>query len=197
MNLLLEAAIKISLVIGIGLLSASLLRRRSAALRHWMLASAIAVALATPLLMRVAPSWTLPVITRDFFTADRGTTKTIKLIVGFPIRHCIIKAQFIPCWNIANCHQTDLAGETKVWIAGMIKAIIRFSLFGGQQIQVFIDLQNTLCKAGHARVKLIFFDNRTSPQGDQLPLMDQLSRKNSTPTFGMFACFTFWIQIGK
>jgi beta-lactamase regulating signal transducer with metallopeptidase domain len=62
MNPLLEAAIKISLVIALGLLAAWLMRRRSAALRHWMLASAIAVALATPLLMGLAPSWTLPVI---------------------------------------------------------------------------------------------------------------------------------------
>ena len=51
MNLLLELAIKISLVVALGLLAASLLRRQSAALRHWMLASAIASALATPLLM--------------------------------------------------------------------------------------------------------------------------------------------------
>src|SRR5262245_35887182 len=61
MNLLIEFAIKISLVVALGLLSAWLLRRRSAALRHWMLAASMAAALATPLLMRVAPAWRLPV----------------------------------------------------------------------------------------------------------------------------------------
>jgi len=61
MTLLLEAAIKIALVIVVGLIAAAALRRRPAALRHWMLATAIATALATPLMMRLAPSWSLPV----------------------------------------------------------------------------------------------------------------------------------------
>lgn len=63
MTLLLEAAIKISLVVAIGLVAAWLLRRRSAALRHWMLAASMVAALATPLLIRLAPSWSLPVAT--------------------------------------------------------------------------------------------------------------------------------------
>ena len=61
MTLLLEAAVKISLVIVIGLIAATLFRRRPAALRHWMLATAVAAALATPLLIGLAPSWSLPV----------------------------------------------------------------------------------------------------------------------------------------
>ena len=61
MNLLLEFAIKISLVVALGLLAASLLRRRSAALRHWLLAASMAAALAIPLLMQLAPAWRLPV----------------------------------------------------------------------------------------------------------------------------------------
>lgn len=61
MNLLLEFAIKISLVVALGLLAASVLHRRSAALRHWMLTASMAAALATPLLMQVAPAWRLPV----------------------------------------------------------------------------------------------------------------------------------------
>src|SRR5262245_28045144 len=74
MNLLFEFAIKISLVVALGLLAASLLHRRSAALRHWFLASAIALALATPLLMGVAPSWTLPVAAP--VAADRAATQS-------------------------------------------------------------------------------------------------------------------------
>ncbi len=61
MTLLIEAAIKISLVVVLGLIAATMLRGRPAALRHWILAAAIAAALATPLLMSVAPSWRLPV----------------------------------------------------------------------------------------------------------------------------------------
>ena len=48
MILLLEAALKISAVIVLGLIAAALSRRRSAAFRHWMLATATAAALATP-----------------------------------------------------------------------------------------------------------------------------------------------------
>ena len=60
MTLLLEAAIKVSLVIVLGLLAAAIFRHRPAALRHWMLATAVAVALVTPLLMGLGPSWSLP-----------------------------------------------------------------------------------------------------------------------------------------
>jgi len=61
MTLLLELTIKISLVVALGLLAASVLHRRSAALRHWMLAASVAAALATPVLMQLAPAWTLPI----------------------------------------------------------------------------------------------------------------------------------------
>jgi hypothetical protein len=69
MSFLLETAIKISLVTGLGLAAVMLLRRGSAALRHWMLAAALLTALATPLLTVLAPSWSLPVAA----TTDAGT----------------------------------------------------------------------------------------------------------------------------
>jgi beta-lactamase regulating signal transducer with metallopeptidase domain len=71
MNLLIESALKISVVVALGLLAAMVLRNRSAALRHWALAVAITAALGTPLLMAVAPTWspplsaTAPVVNHD------------------------------------------------------------------------------------------------------------------------------------
>ena len=53
--------IKMSLIVVLGLAATSLLRNRSAALRHWVLAAAIICAAATPLLERVVPVWHLPV----------------------------------------------------------------------------------------------------------------------------------------
>ena len=53
--------IKMSLIVLLGLGATFLLRRRSAALRHWVLAAAIVCAAATPLLERVMPIWHLPV----------------------------------------------------------------------------------------------------------------------------------------
>ena len=52
--------IKVSLILLAGLAVAALLRRRSAAVRHWILAAAIACAAATPLFELVVPSWDVP-----------------------------------------------------------------------------------------------------------------------------------------
>jgi beta-lactamase regulating signal transducer with metallopeptidase domain len=53
--------IKMSLIVLLGLGAASLLRQRSAAIRHGILAATIVCAAATPLLERVVPVWHLPV----------------------------------------------------------------------------------------------------------------------------------------
>jgi TonB family protein len=60
MTWLVETSIRMSLVLAIGLLAALVLRRRSAAVRHWILATAIACAAVVPILSATAPAWTLP-----------------------------------------------------------------------------------------------------------------------------------------
>jgi TonB family protein len=57
MSLLVDAAIKTSLILLFALMAVFLLRRRSAAMRHWLLAVAIACVAIAPLLTPVAPSW--------------------------------------------------------------------------------------------------------------------------------------------
>jgi beta-lactamase regulating signal transducer with metallopeptidase domain len=59
---LVALAVKTSVILTLGLLAAAALRRRSAAVRHWILAAAIGCAAATPLIGLVTPSWTLPAI---------------------------------------------------------------------------------------------------------------------------------------
>lgn len=61
MNVLIESAIKIALLLGLALAASLVLRHRSAAMRHWVLATAIVAALALPALMVFVPSWRLPV----------------------------------------------------------------------------------------------------------------------------------------
>ena len=51
------ATIKVSVIVLVALAATRLMRRRSAALRHWILAAAIACAVAAPLLGPVVPSW--------------------------------------------------------------------------------------------------------------------------------------------
>jgi len=52
--------LRTSLILALGMFAALLLRRRSAAMRHWILASAILCAAAVPLIGRVAPTWMMP-----------------------------------------------------------------------------------------------------------------------------------------
>ncbi len=52
--------IKVSCIVLVGLAAAALLRQRSAAARHWVLAAAIACAAVTPVLEYAVPSWQLP-----------------------------------------------------------------------------------------------------------------------------------------
>ncbi len=54
--------IKVTLVLALGLAATMMLRRRSAALRHWLLAGAIACAALMPLAEAVAPAWRLPIL---------------------------------------------------------------------------------------------------------------------------------------
>jgi TonB family protein len=56
-SFVLDGAIKVSLVVGVGLLLAGLFRRRSAAVRHWILAATIGCAAVLPVFQALMPSW--------------------------------------------------------------------------------------------------------------------------------------------
>jgi hypothetical protein len=59
LSLLIESAVKVSLLVGGALAAVSLLPRASAALRHWILAAAIGCALLTPILQPMVPAWSM------------------------------------------------------------------------------------------------------------------------------------------
>ena len=59
--LLLDSALRVSVVTGLALVAVMLLRGRSAAIRHWVLAAATVCALALPALQPLVPSWQVPV----------------------------------------------------------------------------------------------------------------------------------------
>ena len=61
MTLLVESAIKGSLIVLIGLAILPLLRKQAAALRHWVLATALVCAAMAPAVTRALPAWELPV----------------------------------------------------------------------------------------------------------------------------------------
>ena len=59
-DLLLAATVKVSLVLLAGLVVVGLLRRRSAAARHWVLSVAVLCALLLPAVWAVGPTWSMP-----------------------------------------------------------------------------------------------------------------------------------------
>jgi beta-lactamase regulating signal transducer with metallopeptidase domain len=59
MTALMELTVKTSLILALGMLAALALHRRSAAVRHWILAAALICAAVAPMIGRFAPSWTL------------------------------------------------------------------------------------------------------------------------------------------
>jgi TonB family protein len=83
MNLFLDSTINVSLIVLVGLGVAALLRNRSAAVRHWVIATAVFSAMASPLVELVVPSWDLqlgtlrlissqPAAPRDAVTVSSG-----------------------------------------------------------------------------------------------------------------------------
>ena len=60
---------KMSLIVLTALAVSMMLRKRSAALRHWVLAAGVACAAASPILTSIVPAWTLPLGTPAPFTA--------------------------------------------------------------------------------------------------------------------------------
>ena len=57
MTLLLNTSIKVTLIVLVALAATAVLRRRSAGVRHFVLAAALACAAAIPALRAVAPAW--------------------------------------------------------------------------------------------------------------------------------------------
>jgi TonB family protein len=59
-TILLESAIRVSIPVLLALVIAAAMRRRSAAIRHWVLAAGVVSAAVIPVLIPVAPRWAMP-----------------------------------------------------------------------------------------------------------------------------------------
>ena len=76
MTLAIAVIVDTTLILAAGLLAAALLRRRSAALRHWVLLTAMGSAAAIPLLELVLPPWQLAVGTPSIVTISPNPATT-------------------------------------------------------------------------------------------------------------------------
>jgi TonB family protein len=75
MSLLVENAVKVSLILATALAAVAIFRHRSAALRHWMLSTALVCAVLAPAFRPIAPSWSV--------TLD-PTTSVSQVLAGLP-----------------------------------------------------------------------------------------------------------------
>ncbi|RPI47865.1 MAG: M56 family metallopeptidase, partial [Acidobacteria bacterium] len=116
---------KLSLIVFVALAVSFLLRRRSAALRHWVLAAGVAGAAAVPLLAAVVPAWSLPFATPTAFTAyqdpfevsvSSGATPTPRAQAGGVVP--------TPAAASMSPARLDLAATLQWgWLAGTIVAL--------------------------------------------------------------------------
>ncbi|HKC54834.1 MAG TPA: hypothetical protein VKC35_01875, partial [Vicinamibacterales bacterium] len=83
-----------SLILALGMLAALALRRRSAAVRHWMLAAALICASTAPIVERLTPSWTLPAPSAP--VAARGPAVGVSFTALAPPRALVEPAPRIP-----------------------------------------------------------------------------------------------------
>jgi beta-lactamase regulating signal transducer with metallopeptidase domain len=79
---LMDLTVKTSMILALGMLAAFALHRRSAAVRHWILASALLCAAAAPIVGRLTPSWTLPTSAAPASQPDTVVDVSFSPIVG-------------------------------------------------------------------------------------------------------------------
>ena len=116
---------KMSLIVFGALGVTFLLRRRSAALRHWVLAAGVVCAAAVPFLAAVVPAWPLPFATPTAFVAyddayvDAGTAPTA------PRREPGARAATVaPALPNASPRAFDLVGTLQMaWLIGVVVSL--------------------------------------------------------------------------
>jgi TonB family protein len=112
--------IKASAILLIGLLAAALLRRQSAALRHWVLASAIACAAAMPVVQLIAPAWQIPMTA--FLTSHQND---VSLAAGATLTEWLADGPAIGTQPGVASGQRILALSSlvQIWLMGVVTSL--------------------------------------------------------------------------
>ena len=107
--------VKTSLILALGMLATVALRRRSAALRHWILALTLVCAAAAPIVGSLTPSWNLPMLSAP--TSSRGQVVDVSFtpVVRPGAETAIVPAmpQSSPTRDLVS------AGARPVWLIGI------------------------------------------------------------------------------
>src|SRR5689334_19647926 len=108
--------VKTSLVLAIGILAAGALHRRSAALRHWILAATLFCGAAIPVIEAFTPSWTLP----TYAEPARQTGTSVGVTFSPVARPATpsTAAQADPLDTASAMRQRAAAAMLPVWLTG-------------------------------------------------------------------------------
>ena len=111
MTLALDMLLRSSLILAAGLLLTMALRKQPAALRHWLLAAALALAVAQPALNRVMPQWRIESINILLPASSAGPVELDTPVTFAPPTDLVVSASNrIDWWNYI----------IPVWFGGMI-----------------------------------------------------------------------------
>ena len=114
---LLPMVLRTSLILAVGLVASVVLRRRSAATRHWVLAMAIFCAGTAPILALVLPVWTMPALTRSTMSDTHVEISVQQRTAGGAVAPAPTQAR--PPENRALFQRLGRA-IVAVWIAGAL-----------------------------------------------------------------------------
>jgi TonB family protein len=127
MTLLLDGTLKVSLVVIAGLAAASLLRSRSAALRHWVLATTIVAAMAVPFLESIVPSWKIQLGRIE--SAGRREPGPIARRVAAPASEALVFNETVTAAESAPGTDNRLPSAlTLTWILGAVASFTVFAI---------------------------------------------------------------------
>jgi beta-lactamase regulating signal transducer with metallopeptidase domain len=114
MTVLFDSALKVSVVLAVALFAAALCRRRSPALRHWILSAAVLCSTALPFAAWVLPVWNLtPAKTIPAFSGAPGSQGVTNALGAVPAREATTMSRIDPEQGIAM-----------VWLAGSGMALV-------------------------------------------------------------------------
>ena len=116
LGLLLDSTIKVSVILAVTLEATPLLGRRSAALRHWVLTTAIVCVSVTPAMQRVVPSWSFGLGTSSSVRQVEPPTVSVDVIGSLtPERSGAIQRPRVDAGGMLRAGR--LIGST--WVAGI------------------------------------------------------------------------------
>ena len=114
MNAIAETALRVSMVLLLSLVAAAMTRRRSAALRHWILATGVVGAMAMPVLQGIAPRWHMP--------HERISTAVTS---AMPIVSEIVAPRLTATDSLQTNRRRSVAAIVAViWTAGVVAAMV-------------------------------------------------------------------------